>query len=59
VTKVNAALGESLKSPSIQAHLAKFNVETNMTSPQEFAAFIAGEAEKWGGIIRSTGIKAE
>src|SRR5215217_3456949 len=59
VAKLNAAIGESLKSPSIQAHLAKFNVEANLATPQEFAAFIAAEAEKWGGIVKATGIKAE
>jgi tripartite-type tricarboxylate transporter receptor subunit TctC len=59
VAKLNAAIGESLTSPSIQTHLAKFNVEANLATPQEFAAFIAGEAEKWGGIIKAANIKAE
>jgi tripartite-type tricarboxylate transporter receptor subunit TctC len=59
VAKLNGAIGESLKSPSITASLAKFNVEANITSPPEFATFIAGEAEKWGGIVKATGIKAE
>src|SRR5215204_2811220 len=59
VGKLNAAIGESLKSPSIQGHLAKFNVEATIQTPQEFAAFIAGEAEKWGGIIKTANIKAE
>jgi tripartite-type tricarboxylate transporter receptor subunit TctC len=59
VAKVNAAINESLKSSPVQANLAKFNVEANITTPQEFASFLAAETEKWGGIIRATGIKAE
>ena len=30
-----------------------------IVSPQEFAGFIADETAKWGGIIRTTGIKVE
>jgi tripartite-type tricarboxylate transporter receptor subunit TctC len=59
VARLNAAIGESLKSPSIQGHLAKFNVEATLQTPQEFSAFIASEAEKWGGIIKAANIKAE
>jgi tripartite-type tricarboxylate transporter receptor subunit TctC len=59
VARLNAAINESLKSPALVEGLARFNVDANITSPQEFAAFIAGEADKWGGIVRSTGIKAE
>ncbi len=59
VTKLNGVIGDSLKSPSIVASLARFNVEANITPPREFAAFIAAEAEKWGGIIKAANIKAE
>jgi tripartite-type tricarboxylate transporter receptor subunit TctC len=59
VDKVNGAINDSLKSASVQANLAKFNVEANITTPQEFAGFLAAETEKWGGIIQATGIKAE
>ena len=59
VTRLNAAVNESLKSPALIEGLARFNVDPTITSPQEFAAFIAGEADKWGGIVRATGIKAD
>jgi tripartite-type tricarboxylate transporter receptor subunit TctC len=59
VTKLNEVINESLKSPEVQAHLARFNVEANLTTPQEFAGFIASEADKWGGIVKRTGIKVE
>jgi tripartite-type tricarboxylate transporter receptor subunit TctC len=59
VAKLNEVINESLKSPEVQAHLARFNVEANLTTPQEFAEFIASEADKWGGIVKRTGIKVE
>jgi tripartite-type tricarboxylate transporter receptor subunit TctC len=59
VAKLNSVINESLKSPEVQAHLVRFNVEANLTTPQEFAGFIAAEADKWGGIVKRTGIKAE
>jgi tripartite-type tricarboxylate transporter receptor subunit TctC len=59
VAKLNGAINESLKEPSVQANLAKFNVEAIRATPQEFAAFLAAETAKWGGIIRATGIKAD
>ena len=59
VAKLNGAIDDSLKSQAVQANLAKFNVEPNITSPSEFAGFIAAETAKWGGIIKATGIRAE
>ncbi len=59
VTKLNGVINDSLRSPEVQAHLARFNVEANITTPQEFAGFIAAEAAKWGGIVKRTGIKVE
>jgi tripartite-type tricarboxylate transporter receptor subunit TctC len=57
VAKVNAAINEGLNAPAMKSHLAKSNIEANVTTPQEFASFIAAEAKKWGGIVTSTGIK--
>jgi len=59
VAKLNGAINESLKSPALTEGLARFNVETNITSPQDFATFIATEADKWGGIVKATGIKVD
>jgi tripartite-type tricarboxylate transporter receptor subunit TctC len=59
VAKLNGVINESLKSPEVRAHLTRFNVEANLTTPQEFAGFIAAEANKWGGIVKRTGIKVD
>jgi tripartite-type tricarboxylate transporter receptor subunit TctC len=57
VAKVNAAINDALKSAPVKAALDKFNVEPNITTPQEFSGFLATESAKWGGIIRAVGIK--
>jgi tripartite-type tricarboxylate transporter receptor subunit TctC len=59
VTKLNGVINDSLNSPDVKAHLARFNVEANLTTPQEFAGFVSSEADKWSGIIKRTGIKVE
>ena len=59
VAKVNAAINEGLKSPEMKQSLAKFNVEPNIASPQEFSAFLAAEARKWSDVVKATNIKVE
>jgi len=59
VARLNDAINDGLKSAALQEGFAKLNVEANVTSPQDFAAFLAAETDKWAGIVRTTGIKAE
>ena len=59
VAKVNAAINQGLASPEMKQSLAKFNVEPNIASPQEFGAFLGAEARKWSDIVKATNIKIE
>jgi tripartite-type tricarboxylate transporter receptor subunit TctC len=59
VGKVNAAINEGLRSPGMKQSLAKFNVEPNIGSPQEFSEFLGSEARKWSDIIKATNIRIE
>lgn len=59
VAKVNAAINQGLQSPEMRQSLAKFNVEPNIASPQEFSAFLGAEARKWADIVKATNIKIE
>jgi tripartite-type tricarboxylate transporter receptor subunit TctC len=59
VAKVNAAINRGLQSPEMRQSLAKFNVEPNIASPQEFSAFLGAEARKWADIVKATNIKIE
>jgi len=59
VARLNSAINDGLASIALKDGLAKFNVEGNVASPQEFAAMLAQEAEKWAGIVKAAGIKVE
>ena len=59
VGKLNAAINEGLSSADMKQSLARFNVEPNIASPQEFSTFLAAEARKWADIVKATGIKVE
>src|SRR5262245_43669980 len=56
VARLNAAVNESLAAPDVQATLTKLAVEPRPGSPQEFAAFLAKERERWEAMIRAAGL---
>ena len=59
VTKLNAAINESLKTPEVREALVKLGVEAKPGSPAEFGAFLTHERTKWTAIVRGANIKAE
>jgi tripartite-type tricarboxylate transporter receptor subunit TctC len=59
VAKLNSVINDGLTSAALKDGLARFNVEANIASPQEFSAMLAAEAEKWAGIVKAAGIKVE
>jgi tripartite-type tricarboxylate transporter receptor subunit TctC len=59
IDKLNTSINEFLRSPEVEASLAKFNAKPKVGSPQDFAKFWRAETEKWEKVIRSAGIKAD
>jgi tripartite-type tricarboxylate transporter receptor subunit TctC len=59
INKLNAAINETLKTPEVQATLAKLSVEPRIGSPGDFSAFLVGERAKWTPLIKSANVKAE
>lgn len=59
INTINAAVNECLKSPEVQAGLARLGWDAKIVSPPEFAAFLAAEAEKWPPIAKAAGLKPE
>jgi tripartite-type tricarboxylate transporter receptor subunit TctC len=45
--------------PDIRERMVALGSEPADSNPSTFAAFIKGEAEKWGEIVRSSGSKAD
>jgi tripartite-type tricarboxylate transporter receptor subunit TctC len=59
VGKLNAAVNQSLNLAEVDAALRTLGSDPKAGTPQEFAAFIAAEAEHWGRIVREAQIKIE
>ena len=59
VAKLNEAMVSVLRTPEIKEQLAKLGQEVAWSTPEEFAAFLRDETEKWRKVIAATGIKAQ
>jgi tripartite-type tricarboxylate transporter receptor subunit TctC len=59
VAKLNAAIGGALRGPELRQRLAERGYETTGGTPEQFAETIRADIEKFGRIIKNTGIKAE
>ena len=59
VAKLNEAMVSVLRTPEMKEQLAKLGQEVAWSTPEEFAAFLRDETEKWRKVISATGIKAQ
>ena len=57
--KISAAVAEVLKLPDVRKRLADLSAEAIGSTPAEMAAFMKKDAERWRGVIRSAGVKAD
>lgn len=59
IAKLNEAIVQALKSPELQQAFEKQAAEPVGSTPEEFAAFIRKETDKWAKIILAAGISVE
>ena len=59
VAKLNAAVVKLLADPEVKKKLAEQGAEPHGEKPEQFAAFIRGEAAKWGKVVRDSGATAD
>jgi tripartite-type tricarboxylate transporter receptor subunit TctC len=59
VSKLNAAINESLTSPEVGGTLVKLSVDAKRITPEEFAAFLARERDKWTTVVKGAGVQVE
>lgn len=59
VRALNAAIGEAVRSPEMIESLARIGNETRFESPEQFAATIKADLERWGPIVKASGFVAE
>src|SRR2546430_6935542 len=57
--KISAAVAEVLKLPDVRTRLADLSAEAIASTPAQMAAFMKKDAERWHGVIRSAGVRAD
>ncbi len=58
IERLAGAVRAAMASPEVQ-RLAGRGVDLDPQTPDQFAAFVRAEAEKWGRVIRQAGIRAQ
>ena len=56
VQRVNAEVRNALSDPSVQELLSRFGIEQSATSPQDFAALIRADGERWRQLATTLGV---
>jgi tripartite-type tricarboxylate transporter receptor subunit TctC len=59
VSKLATEIAAALKAPDVVAKLKADGSEPVGSTPEEFTAFIAKEAARWGVVVKTAGIKAD
>jgi tripartite-type tricarboxylate transporter receptor subunit TctC len=59
ITRLNSEINTGLADPSIRERLAAVATTPIIRTPESFGAFMAGEVEKWGKVVRMAGIRPE
>jgi tripartite-type tricarboxylate transporter receptor subunit TctC len=59
VARLNAEVNRVLALPEVKQRMAEIGVEVQNATPEAFAAVLRADAEKWSGLIRQLGIRAE
>jgi tripartite-type tricarboxylate transporter receptor subunit TctC len=59
IEKLNKEINAVLGDPAIKKRMADLGSEPMIMSPAEFGAFEKAEAEKWGKVVKTAGMKAE
>jgi tripartite-type tricarboxylate transporter receptor subunit TctC len=59
VEKLSAEVAKALRQPDVVQRLAGDSATPIGSTPDEFAAYIRKEQERWGRVVRTAGIKAE
>ena len=59
IEKLGGAIAKEIARPATQQRFASYGVAATSSTPQELSARIAREVERWGQVIRETGIRTD
>ena len=59
ISRLSTAINASLTAPEVMAAFAKLGAEVRPAPPQDFAAFLAAETQKWATVAKAANIKID
>ena len=59
IERLNREINAGLANPTVRARLADVATTPIVFSPDAFGAYVASEVEKWGKVVRLSGIRPE
>ena len=59
IEKMNAALLAAMQQPEVKARFAAIGAEPIGSTPQQLAAHLKAEMDKWSAVIAQRGIRAD
>ena len=59
VNRINAVLAQAAKSPDVRERFARLGFEATSDTPEQFAALLRSDFDRYGALIRRLGIKAQ
>lgn len=57
--KLNSEIVKTLRMPDTKDRFAKLGIEPRYSTPEHLGAFIVKEIEKWGKVVKATGLRAD
>lgn len=59
IARLNAEVGKLMNAPEAKNKLAQVGLDAATGTPAEFATFVREETDKWAGVIKDAGIRAQ
>ena len=59
ITRLNAEVGKLMNAPEARNKLTQVGLDAATGTPAEFATFVREETDKWAGVIKDAGIRAQ
>ncbi|MNW03099.1 Tripartite tricarboxylate transporter family receptor [compost metagenome] len=59
IEKLNAEILRALRSPEMQKQLKAQGAQALGSTPQEYAAYIKSEIQRWGEVVKAADVKLD